>query len=215
MIASRNAKTAKLARRVVRKRGCLFVTRDDENQGPSAAEQNRHAVKSFGYTGAMSNKESELLRKQLLQALQGEQTHLDFSSAVEGFPVELRGVKPSGAPHTAWQLLEHMRIAQRDILEFSRNPKHKSPEFPEGYWPHTEAPPDSQAWDAAVLAFQKDAREFADLIRDTRQDLFLPFAHGDGQTLSREALVLAAHNSYHLGQLVFLKKTHDGTTQRS
>lgn len=154
----------------------------------------------------MSGKQTDLLREQLLIALKGDQSHLDFASALNDFPAGSRGEKPPGAPHSAWQLLEHLRIAQRDILEFSRNPKHKSPQWPEGYWPAVEAPPDAQAWDASVEAFTKDARAFAKLVQDEDGDLFKPFPHGDGQNLLREALVLAAHNSYHLGQLVFLKK---------
>jgi uncharacterized damage-inducible protein DinB len=154
----------------------------------------------------MSGKQNSILREQLLSALKGDQSHLDFASALKDFPAGMRGNKPAGAPHSAWQLLEHLRIAQLDILEFSRNPKHKSPPWPEGYWPAEEAPPDAHAWDASVEAFTKDARKFARLLQDEDRDLFQPFAHGDGQTLLREALVLAAHNSYHLGQLVFLKK---------
>jgi hypothetical protein len=155
----------------------------------------------------MSGKQIDILREQLLSALGGDQSHLDFASALNDFPADLRGHKPVGAPHTAWQLLEHLRIAQRDILDFSRNRKHQSPKWPEGYWPDEEMPADAQAWDASVEAFKKDTRTFARLIQGEDQDLFKPFAHGDGQNLLREALVLAAHNSYHLGQLVFLKKT--------
>jgi hypothetical protein len=99
-----------------------------------------------------------------------------------------------------------MRIAQQDILEFSRNPKHQSPDWPEGYWPSTSAPPDKTAWEASINAFRKEAQAMEDLIFDPKQDLFQPIEGGSGQTLLREALVLAAHNSYHLGQLVFLKK---------
>src|SRR2546426_4596285 len=107
----------------------------------------------------MNNEESVALRKMLVDAMRGHESHVDFDSAVKDFPAELRGAKPHGAPHTAWQLLEHVRIAQRDILDFSRDPKHKSPEWPKAYWPPTEAPPDEKAWDASVRAFQKDARE--------------------------------------------------------
>lgn len=158
----------------------------------------------------MTNDESVFLRKVLVDAMRGHQAHLDFDAALKDFPAEFRGAKRAGTPHTAWQLLEHMRIAQNDILEFSRNPKHQSPEWPEGYWPAAEAPPDSKAWDASVRAFQKDAREFNKLVQDSQSDLFTPFEHGDGQTLLREALLVAAHNSYHLGQLVFLKKMLGG-----
>lgn len=154
----------------------------------------------------MNSKETKLLRGQLLHALRGDQSHLEFAAAVKDFPPDLRGHKPSQAPHTAWQLLEHLRIAQSDILEFSRDPKHKSPEWPEGYWPKTEAPPNPHAWDASIKAFEKDAKQMADLVKDENQDLFKTIPHGDGQTLLQEALTLSAHNSYHLGQLVYLKK---------
>ena len=146
------------------------------------------------------------MRPLLLDAMSGGHAHVEFESAVKDFPPETRGMKPAGAPHTAWQLLEHMRIAQNDILEFSRNPKHKSPEWPEGYWPATDAPPDAKAWDHSIRSFQKDAREMRDWIEDEKQDLLKSFEHGQGQTLLREALLIANHNSYHLGQLVFLKK---------
>jgi DinB superfamily len=154
----------------------------------------------------MTTKDSVALRLQLVDAMRGHQAHIEFDSALEDFVAEARGLKPQGAPHTAWQLLEHMRIAQNDILEFSRNPKHRSPEWPEGYWPKTEAPPDPNAWDASVKAFKNDAREFNKLIQDLQEDLFKPFEHGDGQNLLREALLVASHNSYHLGQLMFVKK---------
>lgn len=151
-------------------------------------------------------KEESILRKQLVTGITGRESHIDFASAVKDFPADLRGVKPAGAPHSAWQLLEHMRIAQHDILEFSRDPNHQSPDWPEGYWPKTEAPPDARAWDASVKAFEHDARELETLISDAQQDLFKPFAHGTGQNLLRQALLVAMHNSYHLGQLMFLKK---------
>jgi hypothetical protein len=154
----------------------------------------------------MNDKDSVALRNMLVDAMRGHQAHLDFDSTVKDFPAELRGSKVAGAPHTAWELLEHMRIAQRDILDFSRDPKHKSPEWPEGYWPSAEAPPNEKAWDASVRSFQSDARAFSKLMQDLQQDLFKAFEHGDGQTLLREALLVAIHNSYHLGQIVFLKK---------
>jgi hypothetical protein len=155
----------------------------------------------------MSSDQNKELREQLLHAMRGDESHIDFESATSDLSAELGGVKPEAAPHTAWQLLEHMRIAQHDLLEFSRNPSHKSPTWPEGYWPKTEAPPNKQAWDLSIATFQKEARAMEDLILDPKQDLFKPIEGGTGQTLLREALVAAAHNSYHLGQLVFLKKT--------
>ena len=154
----------------------------------------------------MKSDESVQLRQQLVDAIRGHQAHLDFDAAVDGFPANLRGVKPIGAPHTAWQVLEHIRIAQHDILAFSRDAKHKSPKWPEGYWPSTEAPPSAAAWDKSVAAVRHDGLAFNALVQDLSTDLFKRFAHGDGQTLLREALLLASHNSYHLGQLVYLRK---------
>ena len=156
----------------------------------------------------MNTNESVNMRLMLVDALRGHQAHIDFDSALEDFPVEARGWKPAGSPHTPWQLLEHMRIAQADILEFSRNPKHKSPDWPEGYWPKTEAPPTSKAWDESINRFKRDAADFNALVQDLQNNLFEPFEHGDGQSLLREALLLACHNSYHLGQLMLLKKSY-------
>ena len=152
----------------------------------------------------MKSDEEKVLRKQLADTLQGGQSHITFDQVTKDFPVEAWGRKPAGAPHSAWELLEHMRIAQRDILDFARDAKHTSPKFPEGYWPKTEAPPNEQAWEDAVKAFREDGHAFAMLLEDG--DLFTPFPHGDGQNLLREVFVLAAHNSYHLGELMFLKR---------
>ena len=160
----------------------------------------------------MENNKLHLLRKQLLLAMIGTQSHIDFQAVVEDFPIDAIGLKPGGAPHSAWQLLEHLRIAQADILQFSRNPNHKSPKWPEGYWPKEETPATSLGWSASIAAFEKDFAELESLIDDPEQDLFAAIAGGDGQTLLREALVVAAHNSYHLGQLEFLKKMLLNTT---
>lgn len=138
--------------------------------------------------------------------MRGDQSHVEFESAMSGLSAELSGMKPEGAPHTAWQLLEHLRIAQHDILEFSRDPSHKSPAWPDGYWPKSEAAPSKAIWDETIADFKKDAQAMEELISDSKQDLYKSIEGGTGQTLLREALVLAAHNSYHLGQLVYLKK---------
>ena len=122
------------------------------------------------------------------------------------FPSRLRGVKPPGVPHTAWQLLEHMRIAQSDILEFSRDAKHKSPPWPEGYWPKTEAPPNAASWNNSLRSFRADLKAMAKLVADKKTDLFAKIPHGTGQTILREALLVADHNSYHLGQMVLLRR---------
>lgn len=132
--------------------------------------------------------------------------HVNLVETVADFPVELRGARPQGAPHTAWQLLEHMRLAQEDILDFSRNPQYKEKKFPHDYWPATEAPPNADAWGSSMQQFQKDLNEMQELVADTNHDLLAKLPHGKGQTLLREALLVADHNAYHLGQLVFLRK---------
>jgi len=146
------------------------------------------------------------LREHVLYLLRGGGAHLSFDEAIADLPAEFRGRKPAGVPHTPWRLLEHMRIAQWDILEFSRNPQHVSPEFPNGYWPDGDAPPTANAWDESVAAFRADLTAMQDLVADPRSDLFAPIPGGTGQTLLREALLLADHNAYHLGQLVVVRQ---------
>src|SRR5262249_15979328 len=150
--------------------------------------------------------ENNLLREHLLDLLGGGNAHLDFDRATAGLPTELRGVKPPGLPHTPWRLVEHMRIAQWDILRFSIDPHHISPEFPHGYWPKGDAPPDSTAWDQSIMEFRRDLQAFKDLVADPNTDLFTPLPHGQGQTILREALLVADHNAYHLGQLVTVRR---------
>jgi hypothetical protein len=154
----------------------------------------------------MNTNQDQALREQLLHAIRGDESHIDLNAALEGFPAKSAGVKLDGMPHTAWQLLEHMRIALSDILEFSRNQQHKSPKWPDEYWPKSEVPPDEKAWEASISALRSDTQALEALISDPSQDLFKPIEGGSGQTLLREAIVAGSHNSYHLGQLVFLKK---------
>lgn len=146
------------------------------------------------------------LREHLLWLLRGGNAHVGFEDAIANLPVELRGGMPAGITHTPWQLVEHMRIAQWDILEFSRNPDHISPAFPDGYWPERQTPPDAAAWNASIDAFRKDAQELQGLVADPDQDLFTPFPWGEGQTLLREALLVSDHNAYHLGQLIAVRR---------
>jgi hypothetical protein len=150
------------------------------------------------------------LRKELDRLLAGKGAHADFDAAVVDFPAELRGARPVGASgagrHTAWELLEHVRIAQWDMLEFSRDPKHVSPDWPAGYWPKDPAPDSETAWDKSVKAAQHDLAAMRKLVLDPHADLFTPFAHGKGQTLLREALQMADHNAYHVGELIFLRR---------
>ncbi|MHB8952385.1 MAG: DinB family protein [Pirellulaceae bacterium] len=148
----------------------------------------------------------QALREHVLDLLKGGGAHLSFEQAIADFPEDLRGAKVQNSPHTAWRLLEHMRIAQWDILEFSRNAAHVSPEFPDGYWPEGDAPPDSGAWEQSIAAFRADLQAMIDLVTDPECDLYTRIPHGEGQTLLREALLVADHNAYHLGQFVFLRR---------
>jgi hypothetical protein len=149
----------------------------------------------------------QVLRDQLLYLLKGGGAHISFDDALNNWPVRLAGVKVANFPHTAWMLLEHMRLAQWDILEFSRNSKHVSPPWPEGYWPASEAPPNEAAWTASMTTFKKDLRTMERFVADPRVDLYARIPWGDGQTILREALLLADHNAYHLGQLVMVRKS--------
>lgn len=148
----------------------------------------------------------EALRQHLRDLLLQGNAHLGFDEAVANLPPELRGTPAPGTPHTPWRLVEHLRIAQRDILEFTRDPNHQSPEFPDGYWPEGDAPPDDRAWDRTLAQFLADRQAMVDLVMDPATDLFAPIAGGDGQTVLREALLVADHNAYHLGQLVVVRR---------
>ncbi len=147
-----------------------------------------------------------LLRAHLVTLLEGEGAHADLRSALSAYPSAIAGAKVAGVPHTPWRLMEHLRIAQWDILEFSRNPNHVSPTFPDGYWPDADAPLDSSAWERSVEGFLADLAAMQRLVMDSATDLFAAIPWGDGQTILREALVLADHNSYHLGQLKLIEK---------
>ena len=151
-------------------------------------------------------KNDKALRQHVVKLLKCRDAHADFEAAIKDFPVELRGKTPKGAEHSAWELLEHLRIAQWDILDFSRNPEYKAREWPREYWPETQAPPNASAWTKSVKAFQKDLQTMCDLVVDEKTDLFAKIPHGDGQTILREALVAADHNAYHLGEMVLLRR---------
>ena len=148
----------------------------------------------------------QALREHLLYLLRGGGAHLGFEEAIADLPAALRGARPAGVPHTPWRLLEHMRIAQWDILEFCRNPRHVSPTFPDGYWPAGDAPPDEAAWLRCLNQFRADLQAMQDLVADPGTDLFARIPHGEGQTVLREAQLVADHNSYHLGQLVVVRR---------
>lgn len=147
-----------------------------------------------------------LLRQHLLYLLGGGGAHLDFKTAIRGFPIDLRGVMPAGLPQTAWRLLEHMRIAQRDILDFCINPKYIPRDFPSGYWPPNDAPANATAWNKSVKSFRSDLKAMEQLVASASIDLFALIPHGEGQTILREALLVADHNAYHIGQIVTLRR---------
>lgn len=155
-------------------------------------------------------KNTDLLRQHVINLLTKAEAHLDAGSELKDFPIELRGRKPAGAPHTPWQLLEHMRIAQWDILEFTLNAKHASPTWPDEYWPKSAAPPDSKAWDKSVMQFMADLEAVSNMVNDPKVDLLTQIPHGDGQTYLREALLVADHNAYHVGQLVMVRRILEG-----
>ena len=146
------------------------------------------------------------VREQVVALLNSGNAHVAFDNVFKDFPAKLRGVKPKGAPHTAWQLLEHMRIAQWDILEFSRSAKHVSPEWPGGYWPKTVKPPNDDAWKKSLASFKRDLKAMEKLVSDPNTDLYTKIPNGTGQNIFREALLVADHNAYHLGQLVLLRR---------
>lgn len=146
------------------------------------------------------------VREHVLYLLRGGGAHLNFDAAIADLPAEQRGARVNGVPHTPWRLLEHMRICQWDILEFSRNADHVSPKFPDGYWPASDSPPEEDSWDTSVAGFRSDLQAMIYLVDHPDTDLFTPIPHGDGQTILREALLVADHNAYHLGQMVFLRR---------
>lgn len=150
----------------------------------------------------MKTDQDRSLRQHLVDLLKGGNAHAKFDEVIAGLPAKLRGQKPPGFPHTPWMLLEHLRIAQHDILEFSRNKKHVSPSWPEGYWPSADESPSPTAWTKSIEAFRKDAKAMEKLVANPKTDLYARIPWGEGQTILRQALLAADHNAYHLAQLV-------------
>jgi DinB superfamily len=153
-----------------------------------------------------ANRQVKQLREHLFELLKGGSAHAGYDDAVKDLPEKLRGVKPDGLPHSAWMLLEHLRIAQQDILQFSRNPKYKTPKWPDDYWPKTAAPPSNAAWNKSVQQFRKDLKTMQDLVANPKTDLYARIPWGDGQTILREALLVADHNAYHIAQLIDVRR---------
>jgi hypothetical protein len=154
----------------------------------------------------MSDDRDRSLREHLLYLLRGGGAHIKFEEAIKGFPAEFFNARAEGVPYTPWQLLEHMRIAQWDILEFTRSAAYVSPKWPEGYWPEEGLAADEEDWQRSVERFRADLRAMEALVEDPANDLHAAIPHGTGQTLLREALLVADHNAYHLGALVTLRR---------
>ena len=146
------------------------------------------------------------LREHVLYVLRGGGAHIKFEEAIDGFPAEFFNARAGGVPYTPWQLLEHMRIAQWDIVEFSRSADHVSPDWPDGYWPDKSKEATADDWRRSVEGFNADLRRMEALVEDASNDLYAAIPHGTGQTLLREALLVADHNAYHLGALVTLRR---------
>ena len=154
----------------------------------------------------MAQKEDESLRKHVLYLLRGGGAHLSFDDLVNSFPADLCNRRIEGLPYTPWQVLEHMRLAQRDILEFSRDANHVSPEFPKGYWPRPDELGNAELWQKTVEEFRNDLQQMEALVENESSDLHAKIPHGDGQTILREALLIADHNAYHLGVLAVMSR---------
>lgn len=144
------------------------------------------------------------LREHLLELLKGKSAHIDLETVLSQFPIDEINTRLENAPHTAWELLEHFRIAQSDIVQFSRDAKHVSPKFPDGYWNKNKGTPED--WRNSTEQIVRDLETMRGLVSDEKKDLFAKLAHGDGQTVLREALLVADHNAYHLGQIAFLMR---------
>ena len=150
--------------------------------------------------------ENELLISNLTDLLKKGNAHVSLDQALKNIPFELLSETPEGLPYNIWQLAEHIRISQSDILEFSRNPNYTSPEWPKGYWPSEKAPSSEDVWEKCVHQIEEDRDSFIDLIKNAGENLYAAIAGGDGQTLLREALVLADHNSYHTAEIIVLRR---------
>jgi hypothetical protein len=150
--------------------------------------------------------QDQSLRNHLTRLLDWHDAHADFDQVVANVPADMQGVRPNGLPYSLWQLLEHMRLAQADILDFCRNPQYQQPEFPAGYWPPTDAPPAADAWEQSVAVFKTDRQALIDMVADPELDLFAEIKHGEGQTYLREVLLAADHGAYHLGEMVAIRR---------
>ncbi|MBM3817667.1 MAG: DinB family protein [Acidimicrobiia bacterium] len=145
-------------------------------------------------------------RSQLAKALDWGEAHVDFDAALKNIPADARGAVPPGGQYSIWQLLEHMRIAVHDILDFSRNANYREMKWPDDYWPKSPEPPSAAAWEESIAAFKRERDEMKQLVMDPSLDLFATIPHGTGQTVAREAFLIVDHNAYHLGQIVAVRR---------
>jgi len=173
---------------------------------PASKQKKRTAPKATRSVPRSASDVDAIVRSHVLALLRGGDAHATFDQAIADMPATKRHVAPAGQRFTPWQVLEHARIAQWDILEFSRSASHVSPDFPAGYWPKAAPAPAAAAWDETVRAFRADLAALERLVADPSTDLYAAIPHGTGQTVLREALVAASHTSYHLGQLVLLRR---------
>jgi uncharacterized damage-inducible protein DinB len=146
------------------------------------------------------------LRRHLLDLLTWDKAHITLDEALAGLPASDRGLRPDGLPYSVWQLLEHIRRAQRDILDFCTDPDYEAPDWPADYWPESAAPPSATAWDDAVAAVLEDRDALLALVADDELDLLAEIPHGEGQTYLREILLVADHTAYHVGQLLVVRR---------
>jgi DinB superfamily len=172
----------------------------------SRSKRTHRSAKKKAAPDAASKSTDAALRRQIVELIDSEHAFVSWKKALDGVPEHVRGIKPAGSPHSLWQLLEHLRLAASDILEFSRDPKHVSPEWPSGYWPAADAPASDKDWQKSLREFGRDLNEMKELVLDPKTDLFAKIKHGTGQTILREAMLVAAHNAYHIGQFVLIRR---------
>jgi hypothetical protein len=176
------------------------------SKGNKADRKAKRAAKPKAVARLTAGVNDKELREYLTKVLTWGEAHVDWKQALAGLDPAHRGARPAGSPYSAWELLEHARISQEDILDFSTNPKYRAREWPASYWPNSPAPPNDAAWEKSVKEFAKGTEQMVKLLKDPRTDLFAKIPHGTGQTMLRQALLLADHNAYHLGEFVLARR---------
>ena len=167
------------------------------------------AIKPFTKNNFMKQTTSTEINntiKELISLLKKGNAHVSFNDAIKDIPFEDLSKKPDNLPYSIWQLIEHIRITQKDILDFSCSNNYKALNWPDDYWPKEIAPKNEAAWKKSVTEIKDDLKQFIELLKDENVDLLKPFEHGDGQNLLREALLIADHTSYHTGEIIVLRR---------